>query len=88
VAKEHPQGFREGENKLAMRNTQQDFLSQMFGKEKCSLLAAGGTQIKPLTGEEAEVVISTVRVGAAYTRYPLQVIAAGEKVFVYFNDAV
>jgi len=27
VAKEHPQGFREGENKLAMRKTQQDLLS-------------------------------------------------------------
>ena len=33
VAEEHPQGFQEGEYKLSMRKTQQDFLIQVFGKE-------------------------------------------------------
>jgi hypothetical protein len=27
----------------------------MFGKEESSLLAAGGTQVKPLAGERAEI---------------------------------
>ena len=52
----------------------------MFGKEERSFLAAGGTQIKPLTGEGAEVIVTTFRVTAADTSYPLPVIAAGEKV--------
>lgn len=67
VAKEHPQGFRKGEDELSMRKTEEDFLIQVFGKEKCSLLAAGGTQIKPLAGERAKVVVTAVRVTAADT---------------------
>ena len=63
-----------------MWKTQQDFLIQVFGKEERSFLAAGGTQIKPLTGEGAEVIVTTFRVTAADTSYPLPVIAAGEKV--------
>jgi hypothetical protein len=53
----------------------------MFGKEERSFLTAGRTQIKPLAGEGAEVVVAAVRVAAAYMGYALSVIAAGEKVF-------
>ena len=52
----------------------------MFGKEESSLLAAGGTQVKPLAGKRAEIVVTAVRISAADTGYPLPVIAAGEKV--------
>ena len=80
MAEEHPQGLRKGENELTMRKTQQYFLIQVFGKEESSLLAAGGTQVKPLAGEGAEIVVTAVRISAADTGYPLPVIAAGEKV--------
>jgi len=49
----------------------------VFGKEERSFLAAGGTQIKPLAGERAEVVVTAVRIAAADAGYPLPVIAAG-----------
>ena len=39
-----------------------------------------GTQIKTLTGEGAEIVVTTVRITAADTGYTLPVVAAGEKV--------
>jgi hypothetical protein len=52
----------------------------MFGKEESSLLAAGGTQVKPLAGKRAEIVVTAVGISAADTGYPLPVIAAGEKV--------
>jgi hypothetical protein len=63
-----------------MWKTQQDFLIQVFGKEECSFLAAGGTQIKPLAGERAEVVVTAVRIAAADAGYTLPVVTAGEKV--------
>jgi hypothetical protein len=40
-----------------------------------------GTQIKPLAGEGAEIVVTAVRIAAADAGYPLPVIAAGEKMF-------
>jgi hypothetical protein len=52
----------------------------VFGKEECPFQTAGGAQIKPLTGEGAEVIITAFRVTAADTSYPLPVIAASEKV--------
>jgi len=58
----------------------------VFGKEERSFLAAGGTQIKPLTGERAEVVVTAVRIAAADAGYPLPVIAASEKVLAYRLD--
>jgi hypothetical protein len=58
----------------------------VFGKEERSFLAAGGTQIKPLTGERAEVVVTAVRIAAADAGYTLPVIAAGEKVLAYRLD--
>ena len=42
MAEEHSQGFWKGEDELSMRKTEEYFLIQVFGKEKCSLLAAGG----------------------------------------------
>ncbi len=86
VEEEHSHGIREGEGELSVRKTQQDFLIQVFGKEKCSLLATGGTQIKPLTGEGTEIVVTTVRITAADTGYPLPVVAAGEKVLAHRLD--
>jgi hypothetical protein len=41
---------------------------------------ASQAQIKPLTGEGAEIVVSAVRISAADTGYTLPVSAAGEKV--------
>ncbi|AHC14097.1 hypothetical protein L21SP2_0670 [Salinispira pacifica] len=58
----------------------------MFGKEKSPLLAAGGAEIKPLAGERAEIVVTTVCISAADTGFPLPVIAAGEKVLAYRLD--
>ena len=52
----------------------------MFGKEELSFLAAGGTQIKPLAGERAEVVVTAVRIATADAGYTLPVVTAGEKV--------
>jgi len=63
-----------------MRKTEEYFLIQVFGKEKSPLLAAGGVQIKPFTGEGAEIVVPAFRVTAADTGYTLPVVAAGEKV--------
>ncbi len=80
MAEEHSQGFRECKDELSMWKTQQDFLIQVFGKEERSFLAAGGTQIKPLAGERAEVVVTAVRIAAADTSYTLPVVTAGEKV--------
>jgi len=40
VAEEHPQGFRECKDELTMWKTEEYFLIDVFGKEKCSLLAA------------------------------------------------
>jgi hypothetical protein len=80
MAEEHPQGFRKSEDELSMGKTEEYFLIHVFGKEERSLLAAGGTQIKPLAGEGAEIVVTAVRIAAADTGYPLPVITAGEKV--------
>jgi hypothetical protein len=63
-----------------MRKTEEYFLIDVFGKEKCSLLAAGGAKIKPLAGKRPKIIMPTVRIAAANTGYPLPVIAAGEKV--------
>ncbi len=64
-----------------MRKVQQDFLVQVFGKEERPLLATGGTHIKPLAGERAEIVVTAIRISAADTGCPSPIIVAGEKVF-------
>ena len=81
MTEEHPKSFWKCKDELTMRKTQQDFLIQVFGKEDRSFLAAGGTQIKPLAGERAEVVVTAVGIAAADTGYSLPVVTAGEKVF-------
>jgi len=80
MAEEHPQGFRKGEDELSMRKTGEDLLTQMLGEEESPFLTAGGTQIKPLAGEGAEIVVTAVRIATADTGYTLPVVTAGEKV--------
>ena len=92
MTEEHPQGFRECKDELTMWKTEEYFLIEVFGKEKCSLLAAGGaghslrspmhpgTQIKPLAAERTKIIMPAVRIAAADTGYPMPVIAASEKV--------
>ena len=80
MTEEHPQGFRECKDELSIGKVQQDFLIQVFGKEERPLLTTGGAQIKSLTGEGAEIVVTAVRIAAADTGYPLSVVTAGEKV--------
>lgn len=80
MAEEHSQDFWECKNELTMRKTEEDLLTQMLGKEESPLLAAGGTQIKPLIGEGAEIVVTAVRITTADAGYTLPVVTAGEKV--------
>jgi len=86
VAEEHPQAFWKSKYKLAMRKSQQYFLIQVFGKEKCSLLAAGGAKIKPLAGERTKIIMPAVRITAADAGYSLPVVTAGEKVLAHRLD--
>jgi hypothetical protein len=86
MTEENPQGFRECKDELSMGKVQQDFLIQVFGKEERPLLTTGGSQIKSLTGEGAEIVVIAVRIAAADAGYPLPVISASEKVFAYRLD--
>ena len=71
MTEEHPQGFRECKDELTMRKTEEYFLIDVFGKEKCSLLAAGGAKIKPLAGKRPKIIMPAVRIAAADTGYPL-----------------
>jgi hypothetical protein len=86
MTEEHPQSFWKCKDELTMRKTEEDFLIDVVGKEKCSLLAAGGAKIKPLAGKRPKIIMPTVRIAAADTSYPLPVIAAGEKVLAYRLD--
>ena len=45
-----------------------------------------GTQVKPLAGERAEIVVTAVRIAAADAGYPLPVVSASEKVLAYRLD--
>ncbi len=63
-----------------MRKTEEDLLTQMLGEEESPFLTAGGTQIKPLAGEGAEIVVTAVRITTADAGYTLPVVTAGEKV--------
>jgi len=45
-----------------------------------------GTQVKPLAGERAEIVVTAVKIVAADAGYPLPVVSASEKVLAYRLD--
>jgi hypothetical protein len=80
MTEEHPQSFWKCKDELTMRKTEEDFLIDVVGKEKCSLLAAGGAKIKPLAGKRPKIIMPTVRIAAADAGYTLPVVTTGEKV--------
>jgi hypothetical protein len=51
----------------------------MLGKEDRPLPAAGRTKIKPLAGERAKEIMSTLGVGTTDTRDAVEIVAAGAK---------
>lgn len=79
MTEEHPQGFHECKDELTIRNTEEYFLTAVFGKDKCSLMAAegmhsragsgttdqAGVKIKPLAGKRPKM--PAVRIAAAVT---------------------
>ena len=58
----------------------------MFGEQESTFLAAGRAHIKPFTRKRPKIIMPTLRIGTPYSRYALQIIAAGDEMFTYFHN--
>ena len=60
----------------------------MLSEEDCPFATAGRTKIKPLAGERAKLIMSTLGVGTAYPRHALEIVAARRKALAQLLDTL
>jgi hypothetical protein len=77
VAEKDPEGFRDGEDELAVREFEQELLVKVFGEQEGAFHGAGGAEVEAFTGEGAKVFESAFWIRALDAGDALGVIAAG-----------
>ncbi len=88
MAEERPECLRHREDELAMGKFEEDIVHQMLGEEDCPFATAGRAEIEPLARERTKVIMSTLGVGTAYPRDPLEIVAALRKVLAQLLDTL